>query len=503
MRSVTVEPTYREIVSDTGRIFRVGETPKQLLGYSRWVVIMAAWAAMCLSGLVEYTWGALSGSLSAAHHWGAAPVFWLFSVFVVCESLVQIGTGLLRNKGILPVRYAVIIGGLICGVLAYTITAYSTTLWEAYLGYAVLGGIGSGMVYSSAINIVAKWYPDKKGWRTGFVNGGWAYGSVPFIIAVGGFSTGAGVGNLSATSVRNFILVQGAIMTVGIFVAGILMKDPPKNWWPANVDPLGWAKNKRAARSLRNNPPAYSHYTLRQMWRTPQAKWLGIQYALYIGCSLFGVAFYYEFGKEMHLGTAAVVAGAAGFALADGGFRPFYGALSEYIGRRRTMAYAYSLNVIFMLATLEAGLRHEPALFAIFAVISGGLAGANFPMTAAAVADYYGENNNAVNYGSIYAFKAIGGSFAGGVAALVMTGTIVGNAQFHWARGFVFGAVLATLAAIVVYFKCKPPTREQWQAALAKDEVTEVRELEGVTAAPKAAAPEPVPERVPVPEVVG
>src|SRR5579859_5496971 len=184
---------YRLIQNDTGRVFRVGETPQQLTGHPRSAIIVAAWAVMCLSGLVEYTWGALSGSLQAAHNWGEAPVFWLFSFFVVFESFVQIGTGFLRNRGILPVRWATIVGGLICGIVGYTITAFSTNIWEAYFGYAVLGGIGSGMVYSSAINIVAKWYPEKKGWRTGFVNGGWAYGSVPFILAVGGFATAGGV----------------------------------------------------------------------------------------------------------------------------------------------------------------------------------------------------------------------------------------------------------------------------------------------------------------------
>jgi MFS family permease len=464
--STSSSTTYKEIVNATGRVFRVGETPKQLLGYPRWVVIMAAWAAMCLSGLVEYTWGALSGSLAAAHNWGNAPVFWLFSVFVIFESFVQIGTGMLRNKGLLPVRYAVIIGGVVCGILAYSITAFSTTIWQAYLGYAVLGGIGSGMVYSSCINIVAKWYPEKKGWRTGFVNGGWAYGSVPFILAIGGFATSGGVGELSPTTVRNFILVQGTIMTVGIFIVGLLMKDPPKSWWPSDVDPLNWAKNKRTARDLQSNPPALGHYSLREMWYTPQAKWLSIQYALYVGCSLFGVAYYYTFGTAMHLGAAAVVAGAAGFSLADGGFRPFYGWLSEYIGRRRTMAYAYSLNVIFQLFTLFAGLNHQAVLFAICAVMSGGLSGANFPMTAAAVADYYGENNNAVNYGSVYAWKALGGSFAGGVAALIMTGTLYGDAQFHWLRGFVFGAALGAVAALIVFFKCRPPTLAQRKAAV-------------------------------------
>ena len=54
------------------------------------------------------------------------------------------------------------------------------------------------------------------------------------------------------------------------------------------------------------------------MWRTPQAKWIGIQYALYIGCSLFGVAYYYSFAQAMGLGTAAAVVGFAGFSLADG-----------------------------------------------------------------------------------------------------------------------------------------------------------------------------------------
>lgn len=460
---------YQLIRNENGRVFRVGETSRELLGYPRSAVIWAAWFVMCLSGLVEYTWGALNGSLQAAHHWGPAPVFWLFSFFVIFESFVQIGTGFLRNRGILPVRWATMTGGLICGILAYGITAYSTNIWEAYLGYAVFGGIGSGMVYSSAINIVAKWFPDKKGWRTGFVNGGWAYGSVPFILAVGGFATGGGVAStLSPGTVKTFIIVQGIIMTVGIAIGGWFLKDPPKNWWPADVDPLNWAKSKRTARDLKSNPPALGHYTLRQMWATPQAKWLGIQYALYIGCSLFGVAYYYDFGTAMHLGLWAAVGGAAGFNLADGVCRPIYGLISEHIGRRRTMAGAYLLNFIFQLLTLWAGMAHIAALFAIFAVISGGLSGANFPMTAAAVADYYGENNNAVNYGSVYAWKALGGSFAGGLAALIMTGTLWGTAQFHWVRGFFFGAALGLIAAVIVYFKCKPPTHAQWERALAK-----------------------------------
>jgi MFS transporter, OFA family, oxalate/formate antiporter len=468
---------YQELTNDTGRVFRVGETPKDILGYGRWVSIMAAWLAMCLAGLLEYTWAALAPSLQPAHHWGDAPTFWLFSFFVIFESFVQIGTGYLRNRGILNVRWATIIGGIVCGVIAYVWLAYSTSIWTAYVSYAVLGGIGSGMVYSSCINIVAKWYPEKKGWRTGFVNGGWAYGSVPFIIAIGGFTAGGGASIMSPAGARHFIIIQGIIMTAGVVLSAFFLKDPPKNWWPKEVNPLEW--HKHSTRDLRSNPPAMRHYTVQQMWRTPQAKWIGAQYALYVGCSLFGVAYYYGFGTAMNLGSYAVVGGAAGFALADGICRPIYGKISEYIGRRRTMIYAYSGNVVFQLLALWAGEAHNGLLFAICAVISGGLSGANFPMTAALVADYYGENNNAVNYGSIYAWKALGGSFAGGLAALVMTGTLYGTSHFHWVAGFCFGAGLGLLAALTLTFLVKRPTPEQMETA--------------VLASPdKAAAPKPV-----------
>ena len=478
MTAITGNTAFQEVTNATGRKFRVGETPRDILGWGRWVPIMAAWLAMCLAGLLEYTWGTVAGSLQAAHHWSLAQTFWAFSFFVVFESFVQPFVGLLRNKGILNVRWATIIGGIVCGIVGYGLLATSTNIWQAYLGYAVLGGIGSGMVYSSCINIVAKWYPEKKGWRTGFVNGGWAYGAVPFIIVIGGLN-GAAI-NMPPNQLKAYILWQGLIMTVGIGIAGIFMKDPPKNWWPKEIDPLNWQKH--STRDLRNNPPALRHYHGREMWRTPQAKWIGIQYALFIGCSLFGVAYYYPFAQQMGLGSVAAVAGFAGFALTDGLARPIYGYISEFIGRRRTMIYAYSGNVVFQLATYYAGAAHNKVLFIIFAIISGGLSGANFPMTAALVADYYGETNNAVNYGTIYCFKALGGSFAGGVAALIMTGTLYGTAHFHWVLGFWFGAAIGALAALTVAFLVKPPTVQQMNAAVEKAAAADAKRAKAAVA---------------------
>ena len=121
------EKGYAEIENDMGRVIRVGETPKQILGYPRRVVIIAAWIGMMPAELLEYTWGALSGDLAAGHDWGLGEIGWLFSTFVIFESLVQIFMGTLRNRGFLNVMWATILGGIICGVTAYGWLAGSWT----------------------------------------------------------------------------------------------------------------------------------------------------------------------------------------------------------------------------------------------------------------------------------------------------------------------------------------------------------------------------------------
>jgi hypothetical protein len=55
----------------------------------------------------------------------------------------------------------------------------------------------------------------------------------------------------------------------------------------------------------------------------------------------------------------------------------------------------------------------------------------------------------------------------------MMTGTLYGNPNFHWVRGFYFGATLGALAALTVTFLCKRPTEDQMIAAVRKGEEKE------------------------------
>jgi hypothetical protein len=38
-------------------------------------------------------------------------------------------------------------------------------------------------------------------------------------------------------------------MTVGIFLAALFMTDPPKNWWPHDVDPIACSRKAPLAQA--------------------------------------------------------------------------------------------------------------------------------------------------------------------------------------------------------------------------------------------------------------
>ena len=91
---------------------------RDVLGYGRWVPITGGLARHVPGRPARvhlgHAWPARS---RPPHHWSLAQTFWAFSFFVIFESFVQIFTGILRNRGILNVRWATIIGGIVCGIV--------------------------------------------------------------------------------------------------------------------------------------------------------------------------------------------------------------------------------------------------------------------------------------------------------------------------------------------------------------------------------------------------
>src|SRR5919109_2106909 len=153
----------------------------------------------------------------------------MLGVWVFFQAAVAFPAGKLRESGKLPARWAMMLGA-VGTLLGYVSLAYAPHVVVAYVGFGMFSGGGAGFVYATSVNMVGKWYPERKGGKTGFVNGGFAYGSVPFVFL---FTSYMDLSNYSTVLVS-----VGLLMLLWVGVVGYFFQDPPKNWWPAHVDPL-------------------------------------------------------------------------------------------------------------------------------------------------------------------------------------------------------------------------------------------------------------------------
>jgi MFS family permease len=435
--------SYREITDANNRVYRVGETDRELLGRSRAWMVWLPWAAMMAISVYEYGYGAAAKSLRDAHHWTMSETFWLLSIWAFFQALVAFPAGKLREKGIVSAR-AAMLSGAVLSAIGFVSIANSANLVIAYLGFSVCGGIGAGLVYATCINLVGKWYPERRGGKTGFVNGGFAYGAVPFIFI---FSYA-----LHPNTYVWVLDLVGVYMLVVVAVCGLLFRDPPKNWWPADIDPVQWANSKKGAESLRKNPPAVKQYTPREAIKTGMLPLMWLSLGISAGVSLFGISYMVPFAKDLGFGPLIAASSAGVLSIINGTGRTVTGYISDRLGRKQTLLIVLLVSAVALVGLLYAGEAQNEIAFLFFAFLVGFGGGAFYPMFASLTPDYFGENNNASNYGLIYSSKLLGSVVGIGVGASVID-------AWEYTGAYWIAAVSALVSAGIAVFLRQPGRR--------------------------------------------
>jgi len=437
--TVTEQP-YREIVDVNGRIYRVGESDIDIMGRRRkWMVILP-WVGMMGISSAEYAFASAEETLHTAHGWGSLHIFWMLGVWVFFQAAVAFPAGKLRESGRLPARWAMM-AGAVGTLLGYLSLAYAPHVVVAYLGFGMFSGMGAGMVYATCVNMVGKWYPERKGGKTGFVNGGFAYGSVPFVFI---FAT-----YMDLTNIRTVLVCVGLFLAATVAVAGYFFMDPPKNWWPAQVDPLRPPDDPRARRAMKMNPPAVRQYTPREAWQTGRVALMWFCLLCTSGVNIFGIAFQVDIGNEAGFAGGIVATAMSLKAIVNGTGRGVIGWLSDLYGRKRCLIFVCIVLGLSQYGILFAAEIKSLSLFLLFSSISGFGGGAIFPMFAAMTADYFGENNNASNYGLVYSSKLVSGLLGSGMGAVVV-------ANWGHAGAFTLAGSISLFAAFIALFLSAP-----------------------------------------------
>ena len=394
-----------------GRSYRVGERPQDIIGHSRKWLLGLSWAAMAGIGVLQYGYGVAVTALHPTNGSTATGALWVLALWVVFQAGAAAPTAALSHRFALAPARAVLVGALLCAAGPLTL-AYTDSFALAVLGYSVLCGTGAGIVYATCASTVAKWYPEERAVRVGFVTGAFGYGAVPFIALFAAVLTPGNRAEIFAG--------VGVCVLVVVAVCGALLRDPPAGWWPPEIDPKVWAFDKRVNRSLRNNVPAVRQYSPGEAVRTPAFMVMYLILVFAAAASLLAIV-YVPFVAMSHGFSLGIGASAVGLlAVVNGAGRSVAGRISDRFGRRQTLSAALLLEGCAQLGLVCSASVGQPAAFVVFAGLSGMAGGAFYPLFASLVADYFGERNAVRNFGVVYSAKLFGGIIGVGLPALVV-----------------------------------------------------------------------------------
>ncbi|MGR6922389.1 MFS transporter [[Actinomadura] parvosata] len=224
-----------------GRSYRPGPVPAD-----RTRMFLLALAAMAAISPLQYGYAAL--------HARQASGLTLLAIWIACQAAGALPALHLVRRRRLSVRACLAAGAALSGLglLAAGLTPAGA---PALIGYAVLGGLGAGLVYGVCGEVVSSWYPERPAARVGLITGAFGYGAVPLLLWAG-----IAPGTTSAA-----FLVCAALATAVIATAARRLRLPPAQWWPDDVDPRTHALD--AAR-LRTSPEAVKQFGLAQALRT-------------------------------------------------------------------------------------------------------------------------------------------------------------------------------------------------------------------------------------------
>jgi MFS family permease len=440
--TASVTRDYDLVTDANGRIYRVGESAQQILGRPRAWMMWLPWIAMMGISVFEYGYGAAAATLETHNGWSMSQAFWIVTIWAVFQPLVAFPAGRLRESGVLSVRTAML-AGAVFSAIGFLAIANTGNIVLVILGYSVLGGMGAGLVYASCINMVGKWFPERRGARIGFVNGGFAYGAVPFIYV---FTYWFHPSNFAL--ILNLIAVY---MFIVLGMCAVFFRDPPKNWWPAEVDPIKWAAEAKQtkAKSGRKNPPAVGQFTPLQAIRTGQLPLMWVALWMIGNVSLFGMAYQIPFAKSLGFGPLVAASSAGVLSVVNGVGRCVVGWISDRVGRKQALVGVLLIEAVAQVGLLYTGTAHLEIPFLIMAFIAGFGGGAFFPMFAALVPDYFGENYNASNYGAVYSAKLASSLVGIGLGSALIS-------SLGYTGAYLIGAGVALLAAGIAMMLRQP-----------------------------------------------
>ena len=406
---------------------------------TRWGQLIFGIICMVMIANLQYGWTLFVNPIDQKYHWGRAAIQVAFTIFVLTETwLVPIEGYLIDKFG----PRIMISGSGVLVAIAWVINSLADSLLLLYLG-AAIGGIGAGVIYGGSVGNALKWFPDRRGLAAGLTAAGFGAGSALTVIPIANMIQSSGY----ETAFLWFGLGQGII----VVLVALLLQAPQPGEVVAPAAPA-------VQQTRRDYTPAEVLAPL-ATWEFYKSPFF-IMYLMFVMVGtggLMATAQLAPIARDFKIDVVPVaILGltlpALQFALSidrvlNGLTRPFFGWVSDQIGRENTMFIAFMLEGIGIYTLLH--FANDPLLFVILSGVVFFAWGEIYSLFPATCTDIYGRTFATTNYGMLYTAK-------GTASLLVPLGNVLTSWTGSWTAVFVIAAILNIIAAVMAPLVLRP-----------------------------------------------
>jgi OFA family oxalate/formate antiporter-like MFS transporter len=172
---------------------------------ARWIQLALGLVVMMAISSPQYVWTLFVKPFQAATGAELPTVQITFSLLIVLQTLFSPAQGWLVDR--FGPRTLVAVGAALTG-LGWVLSARADSIWMLFLTYGLFCGVGTGIVYVGVVGLMARWFPDRRGFAIGIVAAGYGMGAM-----------------LTTFPISSMLTTSGAPMTLVVF--GVIRRRRP------------------------------------------------------------------------------------------------------------------------------------------------------------------------------------------------------------------------------------------------------------------------------------